>query len=65
MVTEDERIYLLEVNVNPGAPPAETVPVEIQDHLIGFLYDLMKLVTGGTPSSINFSSTDEILKRSL
>jgi Tubulin-tyrosine ligase family len=66
MVTEDDRIYLLEVNVNPGAPPAETVPVDVQDHLIGFLYDVVKVVTGGGSSSaMNFSSTDEILRRTI
>lgn len=64
MVTEDGRIYLLEVNVNPGVPPRDTIAVDIQDHLVGLLNDLITLVTaGGTRATLNFSTTDEILKR--
>jgi hypothetical protein len=64
MVTEDGRIYLLEVNVNPGVPPLENIPVDIQDHLVGLLDDLITLVTaGGTKATVNFTTTDEILKR--
>lgn len=53
MVTEDERIYLLEFNVNPAAPPPSTVPNEIQSHLIGFLRDTMELVTSRRGNSSN------------
>lgn len=64
MVTEEEQIYLLEVNVNPAAPPAETVPNEFQSHLIGFLRDTMELVTSRTKTGRNnFYSTESVLQR--
>ena len=64
MVTDDERIYLLEVNVNPAAPPPETVPIELQSHLTGLFCDTMELVTSrlGVADS-NFSSTQTVLQR--
>lgn len=64
MVTEDERIYLLEVNVNPAAPPSETVPTEFQSHLTGLFRDTMELVTSrrGIMGS-NFYSTQSVVKR--
>ncbi len=64
MVTEEERIYLLEVNVNPAAPPPDTVSNKLQSHLVGFFLDVMELVTsrrGGTRNK--FSSTQSILQR--
>lgn len=64
MVTEDERIYLLEVNLNPRAPSPDSVPNEFQSHLIGLFRDTMELVTSrkeGTKS--NFYSTQTVLRR--
>lgn len=46
MVTEANKIYLLEVNVNPAAPPEEMVDKDFSDHLYGFLRDLVDLVVG-------------------
>ena len=64
MVTEDERIYLLEVNVNPAAPPPDTVPSEFQSHLMGFFRDTMELVTSRKGSNRNnFYSTKSVLHR--
>lgn len=60
MVTETNRIYLLEVNVNPAAPPLEMVTDSFKDHLTGFMYDLVELVVGQTPP--NFRSANEILR---
>lgn len=45
MVCEDDRIYLLEVNVNPSAPPEELVDAEFRDHLTGFMQDMIDLIT--------------------
>jgi hypothetical protein len=61
MVTEDERLYLLEVNVNPAAPPENTIPTLFQEHLVGFMKDLIDLVSG-RPSP-NFVSTESILEQ--
>ena len=44
MVCEDDRIYLLEVNVNPSVPPAELVDVEFKEHLTGFMQDMIDLI---------------------
>mmetsp|Transcript_13177 Transcript_13177/g.31013 ORF Transcript_13177/g.31013 Transcript_13177/m.31013 type:complete len:514 (+) Transcript_13177:30-1571(+) len=64
MVTEDERIYLLEVNVNPAAPPPATVPTNFQCHLIDFFRDTMHLVTSRRNSNrCNFHSMEAILRR--
>lgn len=46
MVTESGRFYLLEVNVNPVAPPEELVEGEFKQHLIGWMTDLVDLVLG-------------------
>lgn len=59
MVTEDNRIYLLEVNVNPSVPPENTLADEFKDHLQGFLRDLVDLVVG-RPSP-NFVSCSSLL----
>ena len=62
MVTEDHSIYLLEVNVHPSAPPAAMVPdVEFQDHLKGFLRELMDLVQG--KEAPHFVNTDDVLEK--
>lgn len=61
MVTEDLRIYLLEVNVNPASPPADAITAGFKTHLVGFMKDLIDLVVGKpTP---NFVPATEILKR--
>lgn len=61
MMTADGRFYLLEVNVNPAAPPKEVTPPEFKKHLVGFMKDLKNLVLGyGAP---NFSNIDDILAR--
>lgn len=69
MVTEDERIYLLEVNVNPSAPDPETVTPDFQNYLLSFQKDLMELVTtkGASAKQPNssFISTGSILERKL
>jgi hypothetical protein len=60
MVTEDGRLYLLEVNVNPAAPPLETLGEGFQSHLVGFMTDLMDLVIGKTTH--NFVSCNNFLE---
>jgi hypothetical protein len=59
MVTVDHRIYLLEANVHPAAPPENTVDAAFREHLTGFLSDVVELVMGGSPP--NFLSAREIL----
>ena len=59
MVTQDDRLYLLEVNVDPAAPSLNTVQGGFQDHLIDFMGDLMDLVVG--KPSTNFISCKTIL----
>lgn len=44
MVCEDDRIYLLEVNVNPSCPPENLVEAEFRDHLTGFMQDTIDLI---------------------
>jgi hypothetical protein len=46
MVTEDDRIYLLEVNNSPSAPPKRMSDEVFTEHLTGFLRDLINLVAG-------------------
>lgn len=61
MVTEDLRLYLLEVNVNPASPPADAISEGFKTHLVGFMKDLIDLVVGKpTP---NFIPANEILER--
>jgi hypothetical protein len=61
MVTEDNRIYLLEVNSNPAAPPEWTVHGTFREHLQVFLHSLVDLVVG--KPSPDFLSVNEILVR--
>lgn len=61
MVTEDNRIYLLEVNANPAAPPESTVSDSFKEHLQGFFHSLVDLVVG--KPSPEFLSVREILVR--
>lgn len=69
MVTEDERIYLLEVNVNPSAPTREFVSPQFQKYLLNFQSDLIELVTTRGESAkwpnSRFVSTESVLKRKL
>jgi hypothetical protein len=61
MVTENNRIYLLEVNANPAAPPESMVDSTFKEHLEGFLHDMVDLVVG-TPCP-NFLNAHGILAR--
>lgn len=61
MVTEDNQIFLLEVNVNPAAPPAETIDHDFTKHLEGFLHDLIDLAVGAP--SPNFLPARNILEK--
>ncbi|KAL7580403.1 hypothetical protein ACA910_004426 [Epithemia clementina (nom. ined.)] len=45
MVTEDLRLFLLEVNVNPAAPPRHLCDERFDRHLHGFFRNLVNLVT--------------------
>jgi Tubulin-tyrosine ligase family len=60
MLSESNRIYLLEVNSNPAAPPEAMVTPSFKEHLTGFMHDLIELVVG-QPSN-NFLSANEILR---
>ena len=54
MVTESGRFYLLEVNVNPSAPPEDIVEPEFKEHLIGWMKDLVDLTLGKpSPNFVN------------
>lgn len=46
MVTEDNQIFLLEVNVNPAVPSESTVDEPFKEHLKGFMRCLVDLVVG-------------------
>jgi hypothetical protein len=61
MVTVDHKIFLLEANVHPAAPPENTVDAAFREHLTGFLSDVVELVMGGSPP--NFLSARDILSR--
>jgi Tubulin-tyrosine ligase family len=61
MVTQDNRIYLLEVNANPASPPLATLSAAFQEHVQGFFHELIDLVLG-RPAP-NFISAPEILAR--
>lgn len=61
MVTEDNKIFLLEVNSNPAAPREATIDDTFKEHLKGFMHSLVDLVTGNP--SPNFVSAREILVR--
>jgi hypothetical protein len=61
MVTEDNHIYLLEVNANPAAPPESMVDAKFKKHLQDFFRELMDLVVG--KPSPNFLLVQDILVR--
>ena len=61
MVCDDDRIYLLEVNVNPKAPPENLVAGEFKDHLTGFMQDLIDLIMERPYN--NFVLASDILRR--
>jgi len=43
MVDVNGLFYLLEVNVNPAAPPHEVISHEFSNHLVGFMSDLIQI----------------------
>lgn len=61
MVASDGHIYLLEVNVNPAAPPETMVDGAFKEHLTGFMKDLIQLIFGRPPSS--FLLTRDVLEQ--
>lgn len=61
MMTQDLRFHLLEVNVNPAAPPEANSPEDFTKHLVGFMTDLKNLVLGHGAS--NFCILEEVLAR--
>ena len=61
MVCSDDRIYLLEVNVNPSCPPEKLVAAEFKDHLTGFMQDLVDLIMERPYQ--NFVLASDILRR--
>ena len=61
MVTDDNRIFLLEVNSNPGAPKKTTIDESFKEHLKGFMRNLVDLVVGKPVPE--FLSAQEILER--
>jgi len=61
MVCSDDRIYLLEVNVNPSAPPENLVDTEFKNHLTGFMQDLIDLIMERPYQ--NFVLANDILRR--
>ena len=63
MITEDLRLYLLEVNVNPAAPPKKMCDVAFAEHLHGFFRDLVNLVTLGDEYRGDFHDAFDILER--
>ena len=64
MVTEDNRLYLLEVNVNPTIPPPEGISTDVNSHLVQFMKDLVNLVAGNRPTNF-VSGTAIATNRSL
>lgn len=44
MLDESERLYILEVNVNPAAPPEHVISDTFRSHLIQICQDLTRLV---------------------
>lgn len=63
MVTEQLDLYLLEVNVNPSAPPAEMCSEAYTSHLRDFFRDLVNLVTLGVSAAGDFRDVFAILER--
>ena len=61
MVTSDERLYLLEVNVNPAAPSADNLSETFQNHLVEYMKDVLHLLVDGRNASPNFVSCQSIL----
>ena len=51
MVTEDGRIFLLEFNASPAAPPPATVAEEHSEHLVEFAAALVRLVGSAVPDA--------------
>ena len=62
MITEDNQIYLLEVNADPQAPKESSVTEHFRQHLEGFMRDLTTLVTSGRAPP-TFLSADDVLDK--
>ena len=52
MVTEDGRVFLLEFNASPAAPPPATVSDEHVAHLEEFAAALVQLVGSARPDTV-------------
>lgn len=61
MICSDDRIYLLEVNVNPSAPPENLVDTLFRSHLTGFMQDLIDLIM--EKPYRNFTLARDLLQR--
>lgn len=61
MVTEDNRLFLLEVNANPAAPQEASISDSFKEHLKGFFHNLVSLVVGNPAP--DFLMAKEILVR--
>lgn len=61
MVTEDDRVFLLEANLYPSAPSETSVNANFAQHLKGFFHDLVELVVGNP--SPNFLPAGDILRQ--
>lgn len=53
MLDESGRFYILEVNVNPAAPPKEVIDEIFQRHLVDLCKNLIHLVVSKTVSDIH------------
>ena len=64
MMTPDGRFHLLEVNVNPAAPPSndETLSTTFRQHLVDFMQDLVGLVVWDQSNPLAFLPTKDILQ---
>jgi Tubulin-tyrosine ligase family len=61
MMTHDLKFVLLEVNVNPAAPPEINSPPDFTKHLVGFMTDMKNLVLGY--DAPNFTIMEDIILR--
>jgi hypothetical protein len=53
MVTEDGRIFVLELNASPAAAPVETIAEEHRQHCSSFAQSLLQLVRSDAPETID------------
>ena len=52
MVDPEGRLYILELNASPSAPPPETVSAEQSDHLVEFVRRLVALLGSSEPEAV-------------